>query len=75
MLLHILISNAVSTLIDSAVFITIVFLGVMLVLPLIVGQFAVKMAGPGGSWIVDDEASDSEWYPGQAGRRRVIARP
>jgi uncharacterized PurR-regulated membrane protein YhhQ (DUF165 family) len=44
MLLHILISNAVSTLIDSAVFITIAFLGVMLVLPLIAGQFAVKMA-------------------------------
>ena len=41
---RVLISNAVSTLIDSAVFITIAFLGVMPVLPLIVGQYVVKMA-------------------------------
>lgn len=40
---RVLISNAVSTLIDSAVFITIAFLGVMPVLPLIAGQYAVKM--------------------------------
>ena len=41
---RVLTSNAVSTLIDSTVFITIAFLGVMPVLPLIAGQYAVKMA-------------------------------
>jgi len=41
---RVLISNAVSTLIDSIVFITIAFLGVMPVLPLIAGQYVVKMA-------------------------------
>ena len=41
---RVLVSNAVSTLIDSVVFITIAFLGIMPVLPLIVGQYAVKMA-------------------------------
>ena len=41
---RVLTSNAVSTLIDSVVFITIAFLGVMPVLPLIAGQYAVKMA-------------------------------
>ena len=41
---RVLVSNAVSTLIDSAVFITIAFLGVMPVLPLIAGQYLVKMA-------------------------------
>lgn len=41
---RVLTSNTVSTLIDSTVFITIAFLGVMPVLPLIVGQYAVKMA-------------------------------
>lgn len=41
---RVLISNAVSTLIDSIVFITIAFLGVMPVFPLIAGQYLVKMA-------------------------------
>jgi uncharacterized integral membrane protein (TIGR00697 family) len=41
---RVLTSNAVSTLIDSVVFITIAFLGVMPVLPLIAGQYIVKMA-------------------------------
>ena len=41
---RVLTSNTVSTLIDSVVFITIAFLGVMPVLPLIAGQYAVKMA-------------------------------
>jgi uncharacterized integral membrane protein (TIGR00697 family) len=40
---RVLISNSVSTLVDSAVFITIAFLGVMPVAPLIAGQYAVKM--------------------------------
>ncbi len=40
---RVLASNAVSTLIDSTVFITIAFLGVMPVLPLIAGQYLVKM--------------------------------
>ena len=40
---RVLVSNSVSTLIDSAVFITIAFLGVMPVLPLIAGQYVVKM--------------------------------
>jgi uncharacterized integral membrane protein (TIGR00697 family) len=37
-------SNAVSTLVDSVMFITIAFLGVLPVLPLIRGQYIVKMA-------------------------------
>ena len=41
---RVLASNTVSTLIDSAVFITIAFLGVMPVMPLILGQYLVKMA-------------------------------
>jgi uncharacterized integral membrane protein (TIGR00697 family) len=40
---RVLISNTVSTLIDSAIFITIAFLGVMPVLPLIAGQYLLKM--------------------------------
>ncbi|MCP4542420.1 MAG: queuosine precursor transporter [Chloroflexi bacterium] len=40
---RVLASNAVSTLVDSVVFITIAFVGVMPVLPLIVGQYVVKM--------------------------------
>jgi hypothetical protein len=40
---RVLISNSVSTLVDSAVFITIAFLGQMPILPLIVGQYIVKM--------------------------------
>jgi uncharacterized integral membrane protein (TIGR00697 family) len=40
---RVLISNSVSTLVDSAVFITIAFLGVMPILPLIAGQYIVKM--------------------------------
>jgi uncharacterized integral membrane protein (TIGR00697 family) len=41
---RVLASNTVSTLIDSAVFITVAFLGVMPVMPLILGQYLVKMA-------------------------------
>ena len=41
---RVLASNAVSTLVDSVLFITIAFLGVMPVWPLIVGQYLVKMA-------------------------------
>jgi len=40
---RVLASNAVSTLIDSVVFITLAFAGVMPVLPLIRGQYIVKM--------------------------------
>ena len=40
---RVLTSNAISTLIDSTVFIIIAFLGVMPVLPLIAGQYLVKM--------------------------------
>ena len=40
---RVLVSNSVSTLIDSAVFVTIAFLGVMPILPLIAGQYLVKM--------------------------------
>ncbi len=42
--LRVLASNAVSTLVDSAVFITLAFGGVFPVLPLIRGQYLVKMA-------------------------------
>lgn len=41
---RVLISNSVSTLVDSVVFITIAFLGVMPIMPLIIGQYIVKMA-------------------------------
>jgi uncharacterized integral membrane protein (TIGR00697 family) len=40
---RVLVSNSVSTLVDSCVFITIAFLGVMPILPLIIGQYIVKM--------------------------------
>jgi uncharacterized integral membrane protein (TIGR00697 family) len=40
---RVLVSNSVSTLIDSAVFIAIAFVGVMPILPLIAGQYVVKM--------------------------------
>ena len=40
---RVLVSNTASTLIDSAAFITIAFLGVMPVLPLIAGQYIIKM--------------------------------
>ena len=40
---RVLTSNAVSTLVDSVVFITIAFAGVMPILPLIKGQYIVKM--------------------------------
>ena len=40
---RVLASNAVSTLIDSVLFITIAFAGVMPILPLIVGQYIIKM--------------------------------
>jgi uncharacterized integral membrane protein (TIGR00697 family) len=42
--MRVLTSNAVSTLVDSIVFISIAFWGVMPVLPLIQGQYIVKMA-------------------------------
>lgn len=40
---RVLVSNSVSTLVDSCVFIVIAFAGVMPVLPLIIGQYVVKM--------------------------------
>ncbi|OPY79316.1 MAG: hypothetical protein A4E65_01911 [Syntrophorhabdus sp. PtaU1.Bin153] len=40
---RVLVSNGVSTLVDSCVFIVIAFMGVMPVIPLIVGQYTVKM--------------------------------
>jgi uncharacterized integral membrane protein (TIGR00697 family) len=40
---RVLVSNSVSTLVDSCVFIAIAFAGVMPVLPLIAGQYIVKM--------------------------------
>ncbi len=40
---RVLVSNTISTLVDSVLFITIAFWGVYPVLPLIVGQYAVKM--------------------------------
>jgi len=42
--MRVLTSNAVSTLVDSIVFISIAFWGVMPVLPLIQGQYIIKMA-------------------------------
>jgi len=42
--LRVLVSNAVSTGVDSALFVTLAFLGILPVLPLIAGQYVVKMA-------------------------------
>jgi hypothetical protein len=41
--LRVLVSNAVSTGVDSLVFVTIAFAGVLPVLPLVAGQYVVKM--------------------------------
>jgi uncharacterized integral membrane protein (TIGR00697 family) len=41
---RVLVSNAASTAVDSIVFVTLAFAGVLPVLPLVVGQYAVKMA-------------------------------
>jgi uncharacterized integral membrane protein (TIGR00697 family) len=41
---RVLVSNSVSTFVDSCAFITIAFAGVMPILPLIIGQYIVKMA-------------------------------
>lgn len=41
---RVLVSNSISTLIDSCVFIAIAFAGVMPLLPLILGQYIIKMA-------------------------------
>ncbi|MDP2728446.1 MAG: queuosine precursor transporter [Dehalococcoidia bacterium] len=41
---RVLVSNAVSTLVDSALFVSLAFWGILPVLPLIQGQYAVKMA-------------------------------
>jgi uncharacterized integral membrane protein (TIGR00697 family) len=41
---RVLISNTASTAVDSAVFVVIAFAGVMPVLPLVIGQYAIKMA-------------------------------
>jgi hypothetical protein len=40
---RVLVSNGISTFVDSCLFITIAFAGIMPVLPLIVGQYLVKM--------------------------------
>jgi hypothetical protein len=40
---RVLVSNSIATLVDSCVFITIAFAGVMPILPLIAGQYLVKM--------------------------------
>jgi len=42
--MRVLVSNALSTGLDSVVFVTLAFVGVLPVLPLIVGQYLVKMA-------------------------------
>lgn len=42
--LRVLASNAVSTLIDSILFVTIAFAGLLPLLPMIVGQYIIKMA-------------------------------
>lgn len=42
--LRVLVSNAVSTGVDSVLFVTLAFLGILPVLPLIAGQYVVKMA-------------------------------
>ena len=41
---RVLVSNAVSTAVDSLVFVTLAFAGVLPVLPLVIGQYVVKMA-------------------------------
>jgi uncharacterized integral membrane protein (TIGR00697 family) len=41
---RVLVSNAVSTAVDSLVFVTLAFAGVLPVLPLVAGQYLVKMA-------------------------------
>jgi len=41
---RVLVSNAVSTAVDSLVFVALAFAGVLPVLPLVVGQYVVKMA-------------------------------
>jgi uncharacterized integral membrane protein (TIGR00697 family) len=41
--LRVLASNAVSTLVDSGLFVTLAFAGVLPVVPLVVGQYVVKM--------------------------------
>jgi queuosine precursor transporter len=41
---RVLVSNAVSTLVDSVVFITLAFYGTLPVVPLITGQYLIKMA-------------------------------
>jgi uncharacterized integral membrane protein (TIGR00697 family) len=41
--LRVLVSNAISTAVDSAVFVTIAFAGKLPVLPLIAGQYGIKM--------------------------------
>ena len=47
--LRVFVSNACSTAVDSALFVTLAFLGTLPVLPLIVGQYIVKMAVTVGS--------------------------
>lgn len=42
--LRVLVSNAVSTGVDSALFVTLAFLGTLPIIPLIVGQYVIKMA-------------------------------
>jgi len=42
--MRVLVSNALSTAVDSLVFVTLAFAGVLPVLPLVVGQYLVKMA-------------------------------
>jgi uncharacterized integral membrane protein (TIGR00697 family) len=42
--LRVLVSNAVSTAVDSVLFVTLAFAGVLPVGPLVVGQYVVKMA-------------------------------
>ena len=41
--MRVLVSNAISTALDSAVFVTLAFAGVLPVLPLVIGQYIVKM--------------------------------
>ena len=42
--LRVLVSNAVSTGADSALFVTVAFMGTLPIAPLIVGQYVIKMA-------------------------------
>ena len=41
---RVLVSNAVSTAVDSLVFVTLAFAGILPILPLVLGQYVVKMA-------------------------------